>query len=288
VRATIAERMNRRRDLLRSEPVRRRAGRAMLGVGAVGLVVATAGTVVAWRLVGHVNDATRDTLDVTVESLDSLENTLDLAEEILVSTTDSLDAVETNLDAIGSSFDTGSEVVSDLSDLSDTTGPALSDATATLRQLETLGSQIDTILATVASVPFGPDYDPENGLGATFGRLADNIEPLPVELAETSTSLDDFETTLGTLETEVGILADTIHEVNEGLDGSEALLDGYRTNVEEAQEVANRSRDDLDQDDTMLRVLILIAGVNFAATQIVPLWIGWELLDESSARRARP
>jgi ABC-type transporter Mla subunit MlaD len=254
----------------------------MIGVGAIGLVVAAVGTFVAWRLIGDVNDATKDTLDVTVETLDSLENTLDLADEILVSTTDALDAVETTLGAIETSFDAGSGVVSDASDLTGSTGPALEDVAVTLRQLETLGAQIDLILTGASAVPFGPDYDPENGLSVTFGRLADDIEPLPAELAATTTSLDDFEVALGTLQTEVGTLTDTIQEINEGLDGSEELLDEYSSSIDEAQQVAIRSRDDLVQDERVLRIIILIAGINFAATQIVPLWVGWELLDEPS------
>lgn len=273
----------RRRRILRTARLRRRAGQIMVVIAAVGVFTALSGMVVGWLVISDVNDATHDSLDVTIESLDSLEDTLGLAGEVMGSTTASLTAVEANLDALDASFAAGSAVTSDASDLTGAAGPALGDAATTLRQMETLGAQIDGLLATVSTLPLAPDYNPDAGLEVTFGQLAGDLEPLPDQFAATSDSLARFEGSITTLQTEVASLADSVRAVNDGLDGSEELLGQYQANVAEARRVAEDSRRDLTRDENLLRLVIVIAGLNFAASQLVPLWVGWELLEEATA-----
>ena len=272
------------RRLLRTEKVQRRAARIMLGTATVGLLLAVIGTVVAWRLVSDVNDATADTLDVTLESLQALDEALLLTGDLLGSTSESLDAVETNLAAVSGTVGSGNAVVGDVGDLAADTGPALTDVTATLEQLEEIGTEVDGLLAALSGLPLAPDYDVEEGLGATFGQVAADLEPLPAQFTETAESLAELETSLGELETELAALTEAVGAVNEDLAVSGTLIDEYRTTVARARDVAERSRNELQRDETMLRILIVLAGLNFAATQIVPFWLGWQItesLDEA-------
>jgi methyl-accepting chemotaxis protein len=277
--------MARRRELLRAADVRRRVGRFMVATGLVGIVTAVIGMAVAWLLVGDVNAATRDTLEVTVESLDSLQATLDLSDGVLSSTSGSLQAVEDSLRQVGPTLTDGSQAVTDVSDLSATAAPSLRDAVGTLRQLEALGGQIDGVLTGVSSVPFGPDYNPDNGLGPTFGRLATNLEPLPQAFDDTSASLDQLGTSLTAMQTQVQTLTDSVAQVNDQLEGSQQLLTDYRDRIDRARTVAVGTRGRLRRDEILLRIVIVIAGLVFAALQLLPLWAGWELLDENADER---
>ena len=272
----------RRRRLVRSPAARRRAGRIMVATAIIGMVVVLAGVAVAWKLIGDINQATQETLDVTIESLDSLEATVDLADELIGSTSESLGSVESTLGSVSDSFSTGSATISDIGDLTDTAEPALRDAEGTLRDLETIGGQLDGALSGLSALPLGFDYHPDAGLGDTFGQLADNLEPLPDQFADTSTSLDEFEVSLDQLQTDVESLESDVSALNEDLAESEELITTYRENVDNAQAVAQRSRQDLDQDETLLRLVLVVAGLNFAVAQIVPLWVGWELQDEDA------
>jgi hypothetical protein len=263
-------------------------GRILVATGAVGAVTAIVGTVVAWIVIGDVNQATRDSLDVTISTLDSLQDNLDLAGELIGATTTSLESVEASLDALEASFVPGSAVVGDASDLTASTAPSLRNVTGTLRRLETLGSQIDTILSSLSSLPLTPDYDPEQGLGDTFGQLATDLEPLPDELEATSASLAELEAVLPALQTELGALADSVRAVNDGLAGSEELLDGYQANLDQARAVAEGSRRDLSRDEILLRLVIVVAGLTALAAQLVPLWLGSELLDRTAPEGPAP
>ncbi len=268
----------RRHRRLQTDRIRRRAGRAMLGISVVGVVVAIVGTVVAWRLIGTVNRATSDTLDVTVDALESTERTLDVADGLVSSTSTALTDLTSTLDSLSASLETGDDVVVDAGDLTETAGPTMTEVARTFRQLEGLGTEIDSVLRGIANVPFGPSFDPDANLGTTFGRLADDLEPLSSEFTETAESLDEFSGSLTELRTDVDRLSETIDGINDELDTGEPLLEEYRTNVETAREVAEETQRDLDRDQTQLRLIVLIAGVNFAAAQIVPFWLGSELL----------
>ena len=258
--------------------VQRAVGWLMLVIAVVGVVAAAVGVTVAWRLIGGLYTATTDTLAVTVDALDSISDTIDVADSTVAATSEALTELEGTLSTLSESLDGGAAVVADTGQLTETAAPALADATVTLRQMESVGERIDGFLAAVANIPFTPDFDPEGGLGATFGRLADDIDPLDEELTTTARSLETFEGSLSELRSDVDALVVTIGEVNQELTAGEDLLARYRDDVSAARNVALSSQQDLNQDQTSLRWLVLLAGVAFGLAQVVPLWIGVTLL----------
>jgi hypothetical protein len=261
---------------------RRTVGKIMVAVAAVGLVVALVGTVAAWQLAGRLNASTRSTLDVTIETIDSVEATIDLADQVLGATADTIDTAAATLNTVAASFDTATGVVEGIDDLTTEVGPSLDEAASIIRQLEGVGSGIDDVLGGLSAIPFGPDYDPERPLGETIGNLATEIEALPPEFARTSARFGEFAQSLGELETQVTDLAADVQVVNDELSGTDELIGLYRQNVADARAVAVDTRSGLDNDVTVMRIILLIGGVTVAVGQIVPYWIGRSLLDETN------
>lgn len=253
----------------------------MVGVAAVGLVVSLVGTIVAWQLVGQLNSSTRRSLDVTIETIDSVEATIEVADGVLGASTDTVASAASTLTAVADSFETSTDVIGEIDDLTEVVGPALEDAGAALGELEQLATRVDDVLGGLSQIPFGPDYDPEKGLGEAIGEVATTLEGLPAEFDDTSADLDEFSTSLVELEAEVVALATDVQEVSNQLDGSDVLVDQYRENITDARAVAVDTRDGLDRDVAWMRIVVLIGGLNLAIGQIVPYWIGRSLLDES-------
>src|SRR6056297_3046791 len=253
----------------RSATARRRAGRLMVAVAVAGAFTAVAGSATGWIFVGQLNDTTTESLDVTEQALDAVDDTIDLADDVLVSTDEAVRALAEALDAVSGSFDSATGAVDDVADLAGTIGPSLEEATATIRRLEGLGGTIDGVLRALSDIPFGPDYDPDDGLEETFGRLAESLEPVPAELETTAGGLTDFT------------------DSDDDLTTTDDLVEQYRASVADARAVAQRAGDDLDGTVTVLRVLLVIGGFSLLVGQIVPLWVGRELL-VSSASDAEP
>jgi len=197
---------------------------------------------------------------------------------VITSTTESVDAAAATLDTLDQSFESASGVIGEIDDLTTVVGPTLDDAASTLRQLEGVGDGIDSILEDLSSIPFAPDYDPERGLGETIGDLATEIGALPDEFEQTSNDLMTFEADLAALQAEVSALASAVGDVSVELEGSDSIIAGYRTNLADARSVAVAARDDLGTDVGLMRVILLIGGINLAISQIVPFWLGRSLL----------
>ena len=217
---------------------------------------------------------------MTVQTLDAVDDTIDLAEDVLGSTVGAVDALAGTVITISESFGTGTAAVEDVASLADTIGPSLADAGNTVRTLERVGSQIDAALDALSSVPFGPDYDPENGLGDSFGRLADTLEDLPGELEATSDSLTDFTESTGDLQAELDRFAVSVGAIAADLGDTTALVEQYRASVADARVVAVTAKDDLDLSVGMVRALLVAGGVLLLLGQVVPLWLGRSILDD--------
>jgi hypothetical protein len=168
--------------------------------------------------------------------------------------------------------------LSEFSTFAETAGPALQDTTETLRELEDVGATVDQALAAVSNLPIGLDYDPEAGLGETIGSLADTLEPLSAQFTSTADEIGRLNEDIETLRTDLEALNVTVIEVNEELADTDVLIEEYRINIARARALAVATRDDVEGDAGWMRLLIVLASVNFAIGQIVPLWFGRELL----------
>ena len=252
----------------------------MIGLGAVGVVVAVFGSVVGWIFVGQIATASDDSLQVTIQTLDAVDDTIDLAEVVLGSTVEAVDALAGTVTAVSDSFEAGTAAIDEIASLADTLGPSLTDAGTTVRTLERVGGQVDGVLVAVSSLPIGPDYDSENGLGETFGRLADTLEELPDQLEATSTSLTDFTDNAVELQAELDRFADAVGTIATDLDDTGALVQQYRASVADARVLALGTKNDLDLSVALVRILLVVGGVTLLLGQIVPLWLGRSLLDD--------
>ncbi len=136
------------------------------------------------------------------------------------------------------------------------------------------------MLDAVSSLPVVPSYDSENGLGATFGRLADTLEELPGQLEATSGSLTDFTQNAGDLQAELDRLADAIGTIAVDLGDTDILVEQYRASVADARALALDTKDDLDLSVALMRLLPMVGGITLLLGQVVPLWLGRSLLDD--------
>ncbi len=253
----------------------------MIGVGVAGMLIAVFGLIVGWIFVGQLATASDDTLEVTLQSLDAIDATIDLADEVLGSSVDAVDALAGSLTAVSASFDSGTQAIDDIAGLATTIGPSLDDAGRTVRRLENIGDDIDSVLAALSSLPLAPDYDPGAGLGDTFGQLADTLEDLPGQLESTATSLTDFTGSADELQQQLDDLAASVGSISDDLGDTDALVEQYRSSVADARVLAMSANDDLDTGVVLMRILLVFGGVTLLVGQIVPLWLGRSLLDDA-------
>jgi hypothetical protein len=257
---------------------RRMAGRVMVGVAVVGVVVSLVGTIVAWQFVGQLSRSSDRSLALGEDALVTLEATLDVAEEVIGAVDDGLEGVVSTLDVVA-------DVVSDTATVSESTAalageiaPSIEGIDDALRSLESVTGSIDSVLRQLSGIPFGPRYDPETSFDAAVARLRADLVPIADSLEGAAAELGEFAEGSDALTAELDALAVDVEEVRRQLAGSEALLDAYRVTTADALDLAGTTRDDLGTDLARTRLLIVLLGLTFAVGQIVPAWVGRELL----------
>ena len=265
-------------DAGRSPRRRLRAGRFMRWLAVFGVLTALGGAITGWQLMGQIDTTLSDSLEITGESLLTLEETIVLADDILGSVDEALVATEGALRAVVDSTDDAAVVITSIESLIGEISPSLTNVESTLRDLSDIGSTIDGVLEQLDNIPFGPDYDPQRPLGEQLDRLADDIEPIVGSLDDAAPSLEGLAASSDDLETEVAALADAIGVVNTELQSSGVLLDSYLDTAQRAQVVAATADDDLGAEMTRARAFLVLAALLVAVGQIVPWWIGNELV----------
>lgn len=261
-----------------SERARRPLARALQAVAVLGAVISLAAAVVGWRVVGALDDVAVESTEVTADALIALEQTLELAADLVGSVDDTLVALEDGLDTTAGSLATGAEALTSVSQLAEDAAPALASATATLRRLEGVGTSIDQALQGLSSLPLAPDYDPDQAFGAAVGDLADDLEPLGDSFAATADDLRAVVASTDELESDLAALTEAVGAATTQLADSDRLIEDYRAAANRAGAVAEQASTDLGADLALLRALLVLGGLVFALGQAVPWLLARALL----------
>ncbi len=152
--------------------------------------------------------------------------------------------------------------------------------------MEQLGRTIDDVLRGVASIPFAPDYDPAVPLDEAVAGVREGLAPLAGDVRGIADELDELAMGSGDLQSQLTELAADVSSTRLALSGSSALLDQYRASASDALAVARASREDLDADRMRSRIVAVVLGLTIALGQVVPAWVGRELLVTERARLA--
>jgi methyl-accepting chemotaxis protein len=265
---------------------RRAAGRLMIAIAVLGFVTAVVGTIVAWQLIGQLGTNVDRSLRIGEQTLVTLDDTIDVADGVVTSVQSGLTTIESTLGTVNESIGDTTELASTTSDLASALPTSLTRIEEALATLEQLGGTIDDVLRGLSSIPFAPDYDPPLPLDDALAGVREGLEPLAGDVRGIAEELDELATGSGDLQRQLGDLADDVASTRRALLGSSALLDQYRASASQALDLARASRDDLEADRTRSRIAAVVLGLTIALGQVVPAWVGRELLIAESSKVA--
>ena len=133
------------------------------------------------------------------------------------------------------------------------------------------------MLRELSAVPFGPEYDPQPASATSVQAVRDDLQPIADDLSNASGTLSDLSASSDDVTDRLDALAIDLDAVDRSLDESRVLIDRYRQSTSDASALAAGTRDDLDRDVWLSRVLIVVLGLAIAVGQIAPYRIGREL-----------
>lgn len=261
----------------------------MVGVAAVGVIVGILGSIVGWRLVGHLSDGVDDSLAVATQSLESVDESITVIETIVFDVRSGVATLDQTVADVAAASGTTVTAIEDLTRQT----PALADGVEALRDgvagMGEAGATIDQTLESLDDLPGVPNYDPREPLGETVAGLADDLDALASTLRSFQSGSEDIDAALAPLLEDLDRARSDLENLDSSLASSQTLLERYRQSADDASAIAVRTRSDLSDDVRATRALIVLGGLVFTIGQIVPYWLGRTVLLEVAAakRRAR-
>ena len=254
------------------------AGRVIAGVAVVTLVVTLIGTFVAQQLIRDFHLGVAQSLTLTADVLDTVDESFVIAEEALViigtGVTDAQGAVQ----SLGGSMEQGQQALDSLTALTGVeVADAIEDVEQALPAMEQAAAAIDDTLATLNRLPLGLTYDPASPLGDSIGEVATGLEGLPGELRAQADQVEATSAELADAAQSTLATADSLAALDERIDAAAGLVGGYAERTTEAALVVDQQRDALDGTATRARILLVTFGVIFALGQFGPIYLGLAL-----------
>ena len=259
------------------------AGRIMLGIALVGVLLSLVATAVAWALLGELRAGMGQSLRVTSDVLETVDESFVVAQDSLEILAEGVAEAETAVRALSSSMAEGQAALSAAADL---TGGEVADAVEDVEQglpaVEAAADTIDDTLGALSALPILPfSYDPARPLGETVGALREDLAGLPAELREQAAQVERTGSELSTATAAALATADSLGELGDRLADASAIIAEYGAQAEEARLLVDDELGSLESSTRWARLLVLAFGLLVALGQFVPLYLGQALRREA-------
>ncbi|HUH06583.1 MAG TPA: hypothetical protein VML96_02140, partial [Egibacteraceae bacterium] len=98
------------------------------------------------------------------------------------------------------------------------------------------------------------------------------------ELRAQADLLDEAAASMGQVGGRMETVADDLGAINEGLSEARSVLGGYAATASGARDLVEQAERDLGRQSRLAQVMVIALGLTIALGQIVPLYVGWELI----------
>lgn len=272
--------------------IRRFLGLVIIIIGLGGIILSVVGLSAAPRLIDTIGDSLEANLMLVSESLDTVQETLLLAQSTVTEVTSGLDTVESSAVHLGQTINQTQPLLDQVSTIASDDVPQSLDAIqATIPDLVQIAAAIDDTLTVLNSfrvdqqilgIPIkfdlGIDYAPAVPFDESVSQIGRSFETLPGQLRD----LDEY---VVIANDNLSLISDDVLAISQDLDGVngriaelDPLLEDYLRIVVELNDSTRQTRQIILGELTTLKRLITIALAWVALSQLAPLYLGLDLL----------
>jgi len=261
--------------------VKRILGLSLMIFSALGLAISLSGLLAVSMVSNQVGQSADEALTLTLASLDTTSQSLDLVHSALGEAQDALGVMETVVRGTDDSLQNTGALIGSLSDfLIGDLSPAISNSQHSLTAAEEGAAVIEEMLYSLNAISMltGMTYDPDVSLTESFARINQSLDTMPESLTEVDENLNAVRESLNSVQTDFTDLITTLNE-------SEAILVEAQTGVDDysnlVQELSLKISDVQENLSTWIRTAILslyFLLIWLAISQIGLLWQGWEMV----------
>lgn len=272
--------------------IRRILGIILIGIGLSGMALGVMGARVSRDALDGLSEGTKAGLTLALDSLDTVSDSLALARQTIADVKTSLETVQTTADDVAVSLEDSQPMLADVAAIAGQDLPrsvetlqsaipnAAQAAEAVDSTLTTLNRfEIDTsILGFPIQYDLGINYDPAVPFSESVLAIGRSLDDMPDRLRGLETALQDTAVNLQTITEDMYTLSTDLQGINDSLLAFDPLIADYIRIVTETGDSLRLIRGQIDQQVESAKFIITVGMVWLVASQIVPLYLGVELL----------
>jgi methyl-accepting chemotaxis protein len=274
--------------------IRRAIGLVLILTGLAGLVMCYLGARAGRDLVDSVSLTAEGILDKASTSLTTVEDSLEQSRQTIGGITETITAVQTTTNNLASTVDdtqpmldelallVGQDIPNTIKDVQDTipniaqTAKVVDDTLRLLSKLKV--EQTIPLINYQISFGLGVEYDPEIPFDQAVEEVGRGLAPLAVTSGDLEGELKTTRTNMAQLSQDLEGLASGLERLNGETSQFRPLLDEYSTLVNDMQDEIARASGQLDDQLSLAKQVIVLAAVWLSLSQLLPIYIGIELL----------
>jgi uncharacterized phage infection (PIP) family protein YhgE len=262
----------------------------LIGVGGMGLSIA--GVIVGHQIVDEIGGNVLGNLELTSEGLTAVQDTLVLAKDALADVNSGLDTVERTAVNVSMAISDTQPLVNQVSLIaSDDIPNSIEAIEETIPSLVQVAGAIDDTLVTLNNFridenilglriqyDLGIDYQPDIPFDESVARIGESLDGLPDRLRSLDQSLQTSSNNLGVISEDVLQLSQDLSTINARLAEVDPLLNEYIRIVQDTNDRTRFTRLSLQSQLELIKTIVTIAMIWFGLNQLVPIYVGWEML----------
>lgn len=273
--------------------IRRILGLIMLLFGIAGIGVSYYGAKYGTGVIDAAASGVDASLQLLIDSLDTVEETLTLAKSTVADVNNGLETVEDTAVHLSESLDETQPLLTEIGAIASQDVPdSLESIQGALPSVVQVAGVVDETLTTLNNFKIdrrilgieikydlGIDYDPPVPFDDSLEQIGSSLEPLPGRLRQLQTHVDVTSSNLETISRDVALLAADLNQINSRVAEVGPQLDGYLVLITQVGDRARQVRSSIQSqvDDARMMVTVLMAWPGL--TQAAPLILGWEMVN---------
>lgn len=266
----------------------------LLLVGIIGIGIAIVGVLFGFRVVDSLGDALDQTLALTSESLDTVTDTLILTKQTVEQTGQAIGSVGDTTDSVAQMLDDTQPLLGNVSQVATKDVPdSLEAVQLAIPNLVAVAGAVDDTLErlsrfqferTILGVPIGfdlgIDYQPEAPFDESVALIGTSLEGVPDNLRGLQVHLDTANGNLATVSDNLQALSENLTAIEGSVEEVGPLLEDYITLVSQINSNIAQAQANANDQLQVVKVGIIILFVWFGLNQLVPLYLGADLISD--------
>ncbi len=278
-------------------------GIILLLIGLSGIALGIVGARVSRDMLQTLSNGTKAGLDLAIDSLQTVSDSLTLARQTIADVHTSLETVQTTATDVAVSLEASQPMVADVAAIAgqdlprsvETIQAAIPNAAQAAEAIDSTLTTLNrfkidtTILGFPIQYDLGIDYNPDVPFGESVLAIGRSLDDMPIRLRNLQTALEDTAVNLQTISEDMRSLSTDLDGINGRLLDFDPLITDYIRIVTETDDNLRLIRGQIDQQVASAQFVITLGMVWLAVSQLVPLYLGLDLLtDGRLLRRSQP